>query len=194
MMPVRIAAGWSRDDTNPVSLAIRYLNRPGWAPRPIAQWSHQFIVFEFADGSRVIHEALMDEGWCRKGYMKLDLWLAKSPKNHHAEVHWLPIKPEHIEEIYKKSCGWLGTKSYACRQIAALAVVESLVGRYLGLSVADNEQTLICSEGGGRLLIMAGPEWDPRKPGESCDRITPQSLYNHVMALLYGSEGSRVPA
>lgn len=185
MMPIRIAAGWSRDDGMPISLGIRYLTRPGWRPG-MAQWSHQFVVFEFPDGTRVIHEALLSEGWSRKDYAKLDLWLAKDRRRHHAEVHWLPIAPEAVAAMYSRSCGWLGTRSYAVRQIVAFALAESLLGRWLGLSIRSGPEELICSEGACMLIGMAGPAWDLRECREqSWDSVSPQAAYNALIKRLF---------
>lgn len=188
-MPCFIAAGWSRDELSGISTAIRYLTRPGWRPWPFAQWSHMFLYFAFPDGSTVVHEALLSGGWTSKPGDRLDAWRKRDLIHHVAQVHWLPIDTPVIETIYRKSCGWLGTRSYAVKQIAAFAVAESMLGRWLGLSIRSGPEELICSEGACMLIGMAGPDWDLRQcPEQSWDSVSPQSAYNAAMRKLYPLE------
>lgn len=183
-MPIRIASFWTRDDTAPFSLGVRFLTRPGWQLWTWAQWSHQGVMFEFPDGSTVIHEALLSDGWCSKGGARLAQWLSRSPR-HYAEVHWLPIAPETVAAIYQRSCGWLGTASYAWKQIIAFAVAESIVGRWLGLSLKSGPEELICSEGACILLGMAGDAWDLREcRDQSWDSVSPQAAYDAFLRKL----------
>ncbi len=143
------------------------------------------MVFEFEDGSRLIHEALLSEGWSRKDYGKLNSWLMRNRRLHHAEVHWLPIAPEKVGAMYCLSCGWLGTRSYAVRQILAFALAASLIGRWLGLSIRSGPNEIICSEGAGRVLAI-DPDWDLRECQEqSFDCVSPQSAYDTAMRKLY---------
>lgn len=190
VMPIRIAQGWSRDDGDAVSLGIRYFTRMGWMPKPLAPWSHTFLVFEFADGTRLIHEALLSEGWSRKDYAKLVTWLAKNPSRHHAEVHWLPIPPEVVAEMYRKSCGWLGIRSYAWKQIVSLMRTNCVLGRLKRWAIRSDSLELICSEGTSRILAMADG-WDLRKsPEDSFDGVSPQDTYIGTMRKLYGEQAA----
>lgn len=177
--PVLIAFGWSADHTKFLSQAIRYLTRPKLSPlAKWALWSHMFIIFKMSDGSEVIHEALLSEGWCEKPN-KLTMWKKKDPKNHVCAVRWLPIDVPAIEMIYQSSCAWIGTKSYATKQIVAFALAESLLGRWLGLSVESGVDEVICSEGACRLVGEIAPEWDLRKaPDQSWDSVSPQAAYD----------------
>lgn len=182
-MPIQVGFGWSRDETSPFSNAIRYLTRPGWAPRPLAQWSHMFLMFHFPDGSMVIHEALVSEGWCAKPGSKLGFWLDRDPERHHAELYWLPLDAEVVEAIYAASVAWIGTRSYAVKQIAAFAIAESLLGRWLGLSVASGPDEVICSEGACRLVGELAPYYDLRRsPDQSWDSVSPQAAYDEYLS------------
>lgn len=181
---VEVGFGWSRDEASPLSVAIRYLTRPQIAPRPLADWSHMFLVFMFDDGSAVIHEALRSEGWRSKPLDKLGTWMAKDPQRRHATLRWLPLAPGQAEAVYKASQAWLGRKSYAMRQIAAFAVAESLLGRWLGLSVKSGPGRVICSEGACRLVGEVAPEWDLRETkDQSWDAVSPQSAWRRYNAL-----------
>jgi hypothetical protein len=177
--PVLIAFGWSADHTKFISQAIRYMSRPKMAPwSRWALWSHMFIVFKMSDGSDVIHEALMSEGWCEKP-CNLSAWKHKDPRNHVFAVRWLPIDVPAIELIYKASLAWVGTKSYATKQIVAFALAESVLGRWLGLSVESGIGEVICSEGACRLVGEIAPEWDLRRvPDQSWDSVSPQAAYD----------------
>lgn len=184
MRPVKIAFGWSRSTDTVISNAIRYLTRPGWAPWGTwGSWSHMFLVFYFADGTAVIHEALMSEGWSCKPSQKLADWIARDPDRHVAEIHWLEkLDPELINLIYQCSSGWLGTRSYAYRQIVAFALAESLLGRWLGLSVYSGPDEVICSEGACRLVGELAPEYDLRaSPDHPWDAVSPQAAYDRFM-------------
>lgn len=184
-IPVLIAFGWSRDETSLLSNAIRYLTRPGLSPfGPWAKWSHMFLVFTMSDGSTVIHEALMSQGWCEKPAKKLSDWLQEDPEHHVAELHWLPIDAPVVEAIYAASCAWLGTKSYARRQLLAFALAESVLGRWLGLSIESGASEVICSEGAGRQVGELAPEWDLRRtPDQSWDSVSPQGAYEEYLKI-----------
>lgn len=182
MTPVKIAFGWSRSEEAFMSQAIRYLTRPGWKLAPWAQWSHMFLVFYFEDGTAVIHEALLSEGWSCKPSQKLANWIATDPDRHVAEVHWLDIEPAKLGLIYHVSCAWLGTKSYAVKQIVALAVAESALGRWLGLCVYSGRDQVICSEGACCIVGEIEPRYDLRRsPDQPWDSVSPQAAYEVFM-------------
>jgi hypothetical protein len=144
-----------------------------------------FLMFRFGDGRTVIHEALMSEGWCSKPGDKLDAWRRKDRRNHIAEVHWMPIPAPTVERIYRASCCWVGTKSYAVSQLLAFAAAESLVGRLLGLALGPDPDAIVCSEGAARLIGCFAPEWDLRSAqGEAWDNVTPQAAYDRCMEKL----------
>jgi hypothetical protein len=148
-----------------------------------------FLIFRFADGSAVIHEALMSEGWCAKPATKLSDWLAKDPENHVAELHWLPIEASQVEQIYMDSCMWIGTKSYARRQLLAFAIAESIVGRWLGLTLTSGSEEVICSEGACQLVGEIAAAWDLRQDRyQSWDSISPQAAYNALIKELKNLE------
>jgi hypothetical protein len=178
--PVLLGLGWSADHTAAFSAGIRYLTRPGLNPfGPWADWSHMFLVFKHADDRTVIHEALMSEGWRQKDGRKLVQWAKRDPKNHRYTVKWLPVDEEHVALVYQASCAWLGAKSYARRQILAFAIAESMLGRWLGLSVYQGPNEVICSEGACRLVGSFCPQWDLRRyPDQSWDSLSPQAAYN----------------
>lgn len=182
--PIKVAFGWSVNRLHPVSTAIRYFSRPGWPPWPLARWSHMFLAFRSADGSTVIHEALLSQGWTEKPARKLTDWLEASPRAHQAEIHWLSIPESQVAEIYRRSREWLGTKSYAMRQIAAFALVGSYLGRYLGLSIKSGEEEVICSEGACQLVGEVAFEWDLRERlAQSWDSVSPQAAYDEFMRM-----------
>lgn len=183
--PVLVAFGWSADRTSPLSNAIRFMTRQGINPfRRWAEWSHMFLVFEFDDGSQVIHEALASEGWREKPAKKLIAWKKKDPERHLYAVHWLPIDPADIAVIYQASRAWLGAKSYAKKQLIAFAIAESILGRWLGLGIAPGPNEVICSEGAARLVGAIVPAWDLRtSPDQPWDSISPQGAYDRYIAL-----------
>lgn len=185
MNPIQVAFGWSRDETAFMSNAIRYFSRPGFSPfGKWAQWSHMFLVFRFTDGTAVIHEALMSEGWSEKPATKLADWQARDPARHHAELQWLDLDDAAVLMIYTLSMHWLGTKSYAVKQIAAFAIAESLLGRWLGLSVQSGQDEVICSEGACRLVGEVAPQYDLRaEEYQSWDSVSPQAAYDAFMRL-----------
>lgn len=187
--PILIAFGWSADHTKFMSQAIRYMSRPKMAPwAKWALWSHMFIVFKMSDGTEVIHEALLSEGWVEKP-CNLVAWKKKDPRNHVYAVRWLPIDTPQIEMIYAASRAWAGTKSYATRQIVAFAVAESVIGRWLGLSVYTGSDEVICSEGACRLVGEIAPKWDLRKtPDQSWDSVSPQAAYDMWRKVASGLE------
>lgn len=182
--PILIAFGWSADHTMFMSQAIRYMSRTGMAPwAPWALWSHMFLIFKMSDGTDVIHEALLSEGWSAKDGAKLVSWQKKDPVKHVYAVRWLPIDVPAIELIYAASCAWIGTKSYAAKQIAAFAIAESVIGRWLGLSVTSGPDEVICSEGACRLVGEIAPEWDLRRtPDQSWDSVSPQAAWESNLA------------
>lgn len=178
MLPIGISLGWSRDDQNPASLAIRYLTRPGWR-FGMSQWSHMFLVFHWTEGEARIHEALLSEGWASKPIGKLYHWIDRNPRNHHAALYPLEIDPATVAAIYKRSCGWLGTRSYSCKQIAAFALAESMIGRWLNLSIGTSETEIICSEGACQLVGEADPQWDLRRhKNQTWDSVSPQAAFD----------------
>jgi len=182
---VLVAFGWSADHTSPISQAILFMTRRGINPLARwAQWSHMFLVFEFDDGSRVIHEALMSDGWREKPSIKLVNWKKKDPMRHLYTVKWLPIDQKNITLIYQASCAWLGAKSYARRQLLAFAIAESMLGRWLGLGIAPGPNEVICSEGACRLVGSICPAWDLRAYADQpWDSVTPQGAYDRYLKL-----------
>jgi hypothetical protein len=185
MMPIAVAFGWSRDETTILSNLIRYLSRTSANPfSPCANWSHMFLVFSFPDGSAVIHEALMSEGWCAKPAQKLDAWLAKNPQHHHAELRWLAMDEGKASLIYSLSGNWIGTKSYAVKQLIAIGLAESILGRWLGLSVRSGPDEVICSEGACQLVGEVAPQYDLRQDEhQSWDSVSPESAYRKFLSL-----------
>ena len=179
-VPTLIGFGWSGSDEARMSRAIRYLTRPGWAWRPLARWSHMYLVFGYETGEAEIHEALMSEGWCKKSAGKLHGWLNRAPGQNRACIEWLDVPPETVRQIWEESLGWMGTRSYAWRQIAVLFATHCLLGRALRplcpwlLSVDVGEDEVICSEGAGRLVGTHYPPLDLRQPGETWAMLSPE--------------------
>lgn len=185
-IPIMIGFGWSRDETSVVSRAIRYLTRKSVNPfGKRADWSHMFLAYQFEDGRMVIHEALMSEGWTQKEGTKLAEWKKKSPSKHFYTIRWLPIYPDDVEQIYLNSVSGLGRMSYSVKQIAAFGIAESLLGRWLGLSLKAGPNEVICSEEAARLVYGVCPEWDLRATSESSfDGLNPQRAYENFLALM----------
>jgi hypothetical protein len=141
-----------------------------------------FLVFRFGNGSAVIHEALASQGWCAKPAQKLTAWYKRDPRNHKVELCYLPVDADTVERIYKASTLWIGTKSYAIRQLASLATAKSLLGRYLGLALQPGPNEIVCSEGAARIIGCQDPEWDLRDdPEDAWDNVTPESAYNRYL-------------
>lgn len=186
VMPELIGFGWSTDRNSIVSGAIRYLTRLSVNPfGKQAEWSHMFLAFQFADGRSVIHEALMSDGWTQKDGLKLIAWKKKSPKRHLYTVRWLPIAPDYVQQIYLNSCSILGRRSYSVKQIAAFGLAESMIGRWLGLSLKAGPNEVICSEEAARQVYAVCPEWDLRESHEaSFDGLNPQRAYENFMRLI----------
>jgi len=182
-LPVKMYAGFSRC-REPVSIAIRYLTRDGNNPfRGWSPWSHMFLVFEYRSGRRVIHEALLSEGWASKDFEKLIAWRAKGG-GRMADLLPLPIPAQVVSGIYRRSQSWVGQrKSYATRQIIDLAKRYSMVGRYAlrRFVLAPMPDTVICSEGACQLVGEAWPPLDIRDwSGEPWDNITPQMAWERL--------------
>lgn len=175
-----IAFGWSADHTSGISNAIRYLTRPSLSPfGPWAKWSHMFLLFGFPDGSQVIHEALMSEGWKAKNGQKLVDWKKENPRKHLFAIRWLPIDSPDVERIYANSSAWIGTKSYAMRQLAAFGVEETILGRILGITIESHDDEVFCSEGACQLVGEICPQWDLRRScAQQWDTISPQFAYD----------------
>jgi hypothetical protein len=185
--PVQIGIGWSTDTRNAFGLGIRYFTRPRLNPFCLAQWSHVFLVFFYEDAtSTTIHEALMSDGWTAKPIAKLTAWINRSPDTHLAEIRWLPIAAPEVLAIHAKSVAWLGTKSYARRQIAAFMISNSMIGRWLNLSIGTGSEEVICSEGACQLIGETVPAWDIRTPGQSWDALSPQDAYDRITLRLDG--------
>lgn len=177
--PIQVAYGWERDETKFMSNSIRYLTRPGWSPKPMAQWSHMFLVFRFEDGTAEIHEALTRTGWSKKPAVEFTEWLAADPVHRHGEIHWLPIDSPIVEQIYTESLSWVGNRGYDFRQIAAFAIADSVLGRVFGFHVGSGSDGVFCSEGACQIVGEFSPRWDLRQyPDERWDTIVPQAAYN----------------
>jgi hypothetical protein len=100
-------------------------------------------------------------------------------------VRWLPIDPDQVQRIYLNSVSGLGRKSYSVKQIAAFGIAESLLGRWLGLSLKAGPDEVICSEEAARLVYDVCPEWDLRATSESSfDGLNPQRAYENFLALM----------
>lgn len=182
-LPVRMYAGFSRC-LEPVSVGIRYLTRPANNPfSHWALWSHMFLVFEFSTGRRVIHEALLSEGWTQKDFEKLTVW-QEGGKGRKAELLPLPIPAPAVETIYLRSLSWIGQKkSYATRQIIDLAKRYSVLGRFLlrRFILMPIPDTVDCSEGACQLIGEGWPLMDLRDwCGEPWDNITPQMAWERL--------------
>jgi hypothetical protein len=187
-LPIQIAFGWSRDESSGISNAIRYMTRPGLSPfGPWALWSHMFLVFRFADGGQVIHEALMSEGWQAKDGKKILDWKKADPRKHVFAIRWLPIDTPDIEQIYARSCSWVGTKSYAMRQLAAFGAEETIIGRLLNITITSADDEVFCSEGASQLVGEICPLWDLRRaPDQPWDSISPQAAYEEWVRMARG--------
>ena len=190
-IPNAVGWGWSADDLSPLSLAIRYFTRPDWSLRPLARWSHMFMVYAFDDqASNCVHEALGSRGWTSSPVRHLAEWHATDPGNCPLAIEWLTLTPETISAIWTESCDWIGTESYAYRQLAFFGLAETIPGRALcaiapGVferDVDDNE--VICSEGCCRIVGERVPYLDLRKAGEPWAMISPQAAWNRYQDLL----------
>jgi hypothetical protein len=170
--PVTLRLFWSKYTWSSVSFGVRYFARPGVNPFKLAEVSHMGLEFEFEDGYKEVHEALMGKGWSRK-VSDLEKWMAKG--NGRKIIYGdTGLPKEIVARIYEGSCDWLmDRKPYPKRQTAGLALAGSWIGKALGLSVKDDLEAVNCSEGCARLLFEhAGPGWDLRG-GESFDGATP---------------------
>lgn len=178
--PVAVGTGFSAADDSLISLAIRYFTRPTWMPWPIAKKSHQFLIFWFANGDSIVHEALGGSGWTQKRGDKLNIWVEKSPKKHRYTAFVLPFSEIECAMIWEKSLRWLGTKSYSIKQIGAFAVSNSLLGRWLGLSVRPGPDDVICSEGACRIIAEVRPDLDARPSTDwPWDAVSPEMAYKY---------------
>jgi hypothetical protein len=178
MTCTQVGFGWSTSTWSPLSFGIRYFTRPRYRPWPLAGWSHMFLVFQFDDGSVWMHEALGSGGWQAHSIRKLHKWADESPKYHRYQIHMLPLPCTTAAAIYSASAALLGKASYAYKQIFAFAAANSVIGRWLGLSVAAGPASVICSEGVCRLVGQACPEFDLRRTSDqSWDSVSPQSAY-----------------
>ena len=178
-LPIQVGWGWDRDESKFFSNAIRYVSRPGIMPRALAEWSHMFLVFRFADGTGEIHEALTKTGWSKKPAVEFAEWLAADPVHRHGEIQWLPIDAPVVEQIYIESLSWVGHRAYDFRQIAAFAIADSVLGRVCGWHVGSGTDGVFCSEGACQIVGERAPEWDLRRyPDYRWDTITPQAAYD----------------
>jgi hypothetical protein len=179
--PLRVGFGWSGCDDALFSVGIRYMSRPGWAVRPLAKYSHMFLVFTFADPElNVIHEALGSSGWTGKPARKLDEWIRIGSMHRWAHIEWLEVPEDTVADIYGESCSWIGTRSYSWGQIAVLAVTHTAMGRALqpvvpwAQRIDVGEKQVMCAEGAGQLVGKHCPGLDLREPGESWAMLSPQ--------------------
>lgn len=179
--PVGVGFGWSGCDDALFSVGIRYMSRPGWAVRPLARYSHMFLVFAFADEERnVIHEALGSSGWTEKPVWKVSEWINKDPGRRWAKLEWLDVPEATVADIYRESCSWIGTRSYSWGQIAVLALTHATIGRVLepvlpwARRIDVGEKQVMCAEGAGQLVGKHCPGLDLREPGESWAMLSPQ--------------------
>lgn len=179
-IPIHIGWGWSTSYFNMICALIRFGTRPSISPfGRWAKWSHMFLVFQRADFSIVIHEALGSTGWREKPHDALLRWHADSPKNHLFEIHWLPIGQATITAIYRESREWLGTKSYDFQQIWAFTAGQSILFRLLKWQVVTTDDDVFCSEGASELVGKYALEWDLRTRRDLpwC-LVTPQGAYD----------------
>lgn len=184
-----IGFGWSTSVWAPFCIGIRYFTRPMYRPWVLAKWSHMFIVFRLSDESVVIHEALGSKGWQSNSIQKLNKWIAESPKTHKAEIYWLPVPADIVQSIFESSSKRLGRTSYAWRQIAAFAIANSMIGRWLGLALANRDKTVVCSEEAARQVGEKCPAWDLRdSPNSAWDSVSPQSAYDELMRRRFQSQ------
>ena len=183
--PIRIGWGWTACDDSALSLGIRWFTRPGWAPKPLARWSHMFLVCGFKDEAPVIHEALGSRGWSESPLLKVENWRYDDAINRHYHQEWLNVPKDIVRGIWRESLSWIGTRSYAFQQLATFAMAESLAGRALrrlaptvfDRDVADDR--VICSEGACRLVGVHWPALDLRAdPREQWANISPQAAYD----------------
>lgn len=154
-----------------ISFAIRWFTRPGYRPG-LAEVSHMGLIFEFADGEKIIHEALLSEGYCEKPAARLLRFEGKTAGNRMI-LAWLPLDAARAQALYEASKDQLGKHSYAVDQIAAFMICKSLIGRLLRLTVSTGEGRVVCSEITARLLAPFGFDLRDRTD-ESFDSVVPQ--------------------
>ena len=188
--PRAIGWGWEADDRSLLSLSIRWMCRPGWAPKPIARWSHMFMVFAFDElDLNCVHQATSD-GWSVSTVGALAQWQADDPRNRSMSIEWLDLPAAIMADVYKESCAWIGTESYAYRQLGFIGLSDTLLGRALrhvapnifNRDVSDDE--VICSEGCCRLVGDRWPKLDLRREGEPYAMISPQTAWDRYMDVL----------
>ena len=187
--PHAIGWGWSADDRSALSLAIRYYTRPGWPPKPIARWSHMFMVFAFdAIELNCVHQALGSSGWCATTFRDMAKWHADDSVNRSLAIEWLDLPDNVIAPIWSESCSWIGTESYAYRQLFFFGMSETAIGRGLrrlapGLFNRDvSENEVICSEGCSRLVGDRCSAFDLRRDGDPYAMISPQSAWDRYQS------------
>jgi hypothetical protein len=177
-IPIAIYFGWSADRRSFIGNAIRYFSRTAFSPFKLAKWNHMFLMFEFSDKSREIHEALMSEGWQKKDYTRLVDWFRENPDHHRFVVKRLWIHPDTILRIYAESTSWIGTRSYAMRQVIAFGGANTVLGRLLGIDLPAGDDRVYCSEGACELVGEKDPAYDLRTPKfNRWDRISPQAAW-----------------
>ena len=169
--PIALRLFWSKYTWSATSFGVRFFARPTANPFKLAEVSHMGFEFEFKDGYKEVHEALMGAGWSRKE-SDLAKW-ARKGKGRKVIYGPTPFPPETVALIYQESCNWLMDRvAYPKRQTIGLMVAGSFIGRALGLSVKNDPDTPNCSEGCTRILFKYVPDWDLRG-GESFDGATP---------------------
>lgn len=167
--------------------AIRYFNRPDWWAvwRP-ALVAHTGLVFELVHPAwelpvLTVHEALWGEGYTLKPWAKV-LRFAGRP-GRAAWATWLPIEARQARAIYASSKVWIqeGKRGYGRGQLLAFALVESLLGRAMGLTLRNDQRRVICSESVAFHLAALGGPWDLRTDARPAfDSLSPQDVLDGV--------------
>ena|GEM_PF-4301237 len=163
-----------------LALPIRYATRPGLNPFRLAAVSHAGLAFEFADGHREIHEALLSDGYLCKPFDRLQHFADKGGK---VELLWLDLPFDQVQAMWDESLAWIDTKkSYAWEQLLVLGISNSMAARTLRAVGLDLEPRsgpgrIVCSEATGRLMFKHARLDVRRVPGEgNFDGVSPQNI------------------